>query len=224
MDRSKYNRGARSTAATFGVLIGVAGIEHGFFEVLQGNTRPDSLLFEAIGPSQRFWEYGTEHALTIVPNIFVSGILSMLFGVLMTVWAAVFVQRRFGAPVLFVLGIALFLLGGGFAPVFLTILAGATATAIHRSLGVWRAILFAPLGRLLSKLWPGALVAMVVSFVVSVEIAIFGYPLLWLFGADTTLAILNILSYVMVGLMLLSVLTALAFDVEGRAATEKQWP
>jgi hypothetical protein len=216
LEASPYNRAARVTAAAFGIMIGVAGIEHGFFEVLQGNVRLDSLLFEAIGPAQRFWEYGTERALTIVPSTLISGILAMLIGVLMTIWAAALVQRRFGALVLFICGIALFLLGGGFAPIFLTILAGATAAAIHRSLGIWRRILFAPLRRLLSKLWPGTLAALVVTFVVAVEIAIFGYPLLWLFKADTTLAILNILSYIMVGLMLLSVLTAIAFDVERR--------
>jgi hypothetical protein len=215
MNRSDYNGAAKSTATVFGILVGAAGIEHGLFEVLQGNVRPASLLFEAIGPAQRFWEYGTEHALTIVPSTLISGVLAMLFGVLMVIWAAVLVQRRFGALFLFVLGIALFLLGGGFAPIFLTILAGATAAAIHRPLRIWRRILFAPLRRGLASLWPGVLVAFVIVFVISVEIAVFGYPLLWVFNADTTLAILNILSYVMVGLMLLSVLSAIAFDVEG---------
>ena len=216
METRISNRAARSTAATFGILVGVAGIEHGFFELFQGNVKPDSIMFEAIGPAQRFWEYGTELALTIIPSFLYSGILAMLLGVLVTVWAAAFVQRRFGALVLFLLGIGLFLVGGGIAPIFLTILAGATAAAIHRPLNIWRKLLPAPLRRLLARLWPVSLVTLVVIFVAAVEIAIFGYPLLWLFDAEITMAILNILAYIMVGLMLLSVLTAVALDLEER--------
>ena len=65
-------------AATFGVLVGLDGIDHGVFEILQGNTAPDSLMIDAIGPAQRFWEHGVETALTIVPNFLISGILSVI--------------------------------------------------------------------------------------------------------------------------------------------------
>lgn len=30
----------KAVASTFGVLVGLAGIEHGFFEMLQGNVTP----------------------------------------------------------------------------------------------------------------------------------------------------------------------------------------
>jgi hypothetical protein len=216
MGTSIGNRAAKSTAATFGILVGVAGIEHGFFELLQGNVRPDSVMIEAIGAAQSFWEHGTETALTIVPRFLISGILAMLLGVLVTVWAAAFVQRRFGALILFLLGIGLFLVGGGFAPILLTILAGAITAAIHRRLRIWRKLLPAPLRRLLARLWPGVRVALVVLFAVTVEIAILGYPLLWLFDAETTFVIQYTLAYIMVGLLLLSVLTAIAFDLEKR--------
>ena len=44
----------RIVASTFGILVGLAGIMHGIFEILQCNTSPNDLLSEAIGPSQRF--------------------------------------------------------------------------------------------------------------------------------------------------------------------------
>jgi hypothetical protein len=106
----------RIVASTFGILVGLAGIEHGFFEMLQGNVKPDSVLFAAIGPEQRFWEYGTEHAFTLVPSLLVTGILAMIIGLLVIVWSAKSIQRRYGAGVLLLLSILLFLVGGGFAP------------------------------------------------------------------------------------------------------------
>lgn len=53
--------------------MGLAGIEHGFFELLQGNVAPNDMMIDAIGPGQRFWEYGVERALTIIPNFFFNG-------------------------------------------------------------------------------------------------------------------------------------------------------
>ena len=68
----------RAVASTFGVLVGLAGMEHGFFEMLQGNVTPSGIMIDAIGTEQRFWEYATETALTIIPNFLITGILSKL--------------------------------------------------------------------------------------------------------------------------------------------------
>ena len=65
------------TASILGVLVGLAGIDHGIFEILPSHQPPSEILIEAIGPAQRFWGYGTEPALTIIPSYLVSDILSM---------------------------------------------------------------------------------------------------------------------------------------------------
>jgi Zn-dependent protease with chaperone function len=215
------NQATRRTASTFGILVGVAGIEHGLFEVLQGNLRPGGFLIAAIGPGQRFWEHGTETALTIVPSFLVSGVLAMIMGVLMILWSARFVDKRYGAVVLFLLGVISFLVGGGFAPIFLTVLAGATATGINRPLRLWRRILPAHVRGPLAWLWTGSLVALISVYAAAVEIAVLGYPVRWIFDAETTLAIQYACAYLMVGLMVLSVLTAIAFDVERRGEAEQ---
>jgi hypothetical protein len=201
-------------ASTLGVLVGLAGIDHGFFEVLQGNVAPDGLMIDAIGPAQRFWEYGTETALTIVPNFLVTGILAIVFGLLVTVWAAAYVQRKHGAGVLMLLSIILFLVGGGFAPIVMSILASLTATRIGKPLTWWRKLLPGGVRSFLSRMWPGALIAAILSFVISVEIIIFGWPLTAFFDADTAFGLLNTFSFVMLGLMLLAVLTAFAHDIQ----------
>jgi hypothetical protein len=74
------NKATRAVAITLGVLVGLSGIEHGFFEMLQGNIPSSDIIIDAIGPEQRFWEYGTERALTIIPDFFVTGILAIILG------------------------------------------------------------------------------------------------------------------------------------------------
>jgi hypothetical protein len=210
----KNNGATRAVASTLGVLVGLAGVEHGFFEVLQGNVSPSDVMIEAIGPAQRFWEYGTERALTIIPNFLVTGILAIILGLLVTVWAGAFIDRNYGAWILLLMSIMLWLVGGGFAPIFMSLLAAATATRINKPLKWWRAHLPVKLRGFLAKLWLWSIISFVVVFVVDVEIAIFGYPLLWLFDANTTYSIQSTLAFVMVALMPVSIITAFAHDIQ----------
>lgn len=206
----------RAVASTLGVLVGLAGIEHGFFELLQGNVTPSGIMIDAIGPAQRFWEYGTERALTIIPNFFVTGILAIVFGLLVTIWAGVFIDRKYGAGVLMLLSIILWLVGGGFGPIFMSILAIVTATRINKPLKWWRAHLPVNLRGFLVKLWPWSIIAFLLLFLISVEIAIFGYPLMWFFGANVTYDIQYTFAFIMVGFMPVSILTAFAYDIQRR--------
>jgi hypothetical protein len=214
MQEAGMSSATRVVASTLGVLVGLAGIEHGFLEVLQGHVRPQGMMIDAIGPSQRIWEHAAETALTVVPSFFVTGILAMIVGLVLVIWAAKFVHTRFGPGILLLLSIILFLVGGGFAPILLSLLAFAAATRIGKPLGWWRSHLPTSVRWLLTKLWPWSLIAAVLSFVIAVEIAIFGYPLLWFFGADATYAIQWALGYAMLALTLLSLPTAFAFDIQ----------
>jgi hypothetical protein len=128
-----------------------------------------------------------------------------------TVWSVAFINRKHGAWVLLLLSIMLWLVGGGFAPIFMSILAFATATKINKSMKWWRAHL--PIN-FLAKFWPWSLMAFVLVFFISVEIAIFGYPLLWLFEAYVTYTIQSTLAFIMVGLMLISIITAFTHDIK----------
>jgi hypothetical protein len=195
-------------------LVGLAGADHGIFEILQGHVRPDSFMIAAIGPEQRFWVYGEETALTIIPSFLISGILSVILGILVTIWAISFVDRKYGAGILMLLSIALFLVGGGFAPIFMALVASMTATRIHRPLKFWRALLPDSLQKFLGKIWLGVLIVFVIVFVFSVIVAIFGWPMTALFDDATAFKHLNSISFVMVGLMLFSSLCGFAHDIQ----------
>ncbi|MHA1995814.1 MAG: hypothetical protein ACW97Z_14800 [Candidatus Hodarchaeales archaeon] len=204
----------RVVASTLGVLVGLAGIEHGILELLQGNVTPSSIWIDAIGPEQRFWEYASETAITIVPNLFMTGILAIIVGFLVTIWAMAFVDRKYGARILLLLSIVLWLVGGGFAPIFFIIFASVTATRINKPLSWWHAHLPVWARSLLAKLWPWSPIVLIVIFWTGVEIAIFGYPLLWVFNADLTYSIQWILGFLMLGMMLVAIFSALAYDIQ----------
>ena len=204
----------RLVASTFGILVGLAGIEHGIFEILQGNVKPDGLLVDAIGPAQRFWEYGSETALTVIPNMLLSGILAIFFGIVVSIWAAYFINRKYGALVFMFLSVILWLVGGGFAPLFMAVFGFIAASRIDSPLNYWRTRLSGFLKRFLAMLWPWPIIIYVVVFVFGVEIAIFGYPLLWFFSAEVTYSIQWTLAYVMIVFLPLSIFTAIAFDIK----------
>jgi energy-coupling factor transporter transmembrane protein EcfT len=208
------NAATRTVASTLGILVGLAGIEHGIFEMLQGNVATNDVMIEAIGFDQRFWTFGTERALTIVPNFLATGILAVIFGILVTTWSAKFVDKKHGATVLLALSVMLWLFGGGFAPIFMTMLAFITANRINKPLKWEQNVLSNNSRNFLSKLWPWSIIALVLLFVVSVEIAIFGYPLLWLLDVSTTYAIQAGLALVMILLMPVSIFSALAVDTQ----------
>jgi hypothetical protein len=46
----------KAVASTYGILVGLASIEHGIFEILQGDTPTGGIMIDAIGDDIRFWE------------------------------------------------------------------------------------------------------------------------------------------------------------------------
>ena len=88
------------TVSTFGALAGLAGIEHGIGETLQGNIAPDGMMILSWPGSALFRILAGEPAMTIVPNLFVTGMLAILFSLVFLVWATMFVQRKNGGLVL----------------------------------------------------------------------------------------------------------------------------
>src|SRR5208283_296635 len=85
--RLKMNRATRIIVSTFGVTLGIAGIDHGFFEALQGNVPTPGLFIQAIGPASRMWVYGTEDAFTLVPNFLLTGILAIILSLAIMIWS-----------------------------------------------------------------------------------------------------------------------------------------
>ena len=208
------NHATKTVASTFGVLVGLAGIEHGIFEILQGNVATNDFMIGAIGPEQMFWEYATETALTIIPNFLITGIFAVIFGLLVTTWSWAFIERKYGAWIFGLLSLILWLVGGGFAPILMALFGFLAAAKIKSSLSWWRNHLPITLRNFLSKLWPWSLIVYVFVFVFGVEIAIFGYPLLWIFNANVTNIIQWSLALIMVLLWPISIISAFAHDIK----------
>ncbi len=120
----------RVAASAIGIFGGLGGASHGPGEMLQGNIAPNGLVIEA-------WPELTvlagEPAMTIIPSFLVTGVLTIIFGLLVAVWAAKFVQRKNGGLVLILLSIIMLLVGGGLFPPVFGVVAGIIGTRIKPS-------------------------------------------------------------------------------------------
>jgi len=165
----------RIATLVFGILLGISGFNHGFFEALQGCKPTGGLVVPAIGEAQRMWPHGTEEAFTIVPNFLITGVLAMCTGLAIIVWSAQFIQKRHGTLVLLILFLALFLVGGGIAQVLFFLPMWAYSTRINKPLQGWKRILSGRAGRHLSSTWTYSLALSSLLFAVALEIAIVGF-------------------------------------------------
>jgi len=147
----------RVTTAFLGLYAGLIAIQHGIFEILQGSRVPDGLMFNAIGPPcqpQAVW-HACFPAMSLIPNLFITGIAAILVGLAMAVWAAAFVGLRRGGLALGALSVLALLVGGGFVPVWIGLLAAVTASRLAAPASPggagWRVV---------SALWPWPLALM----------------------------------------------------------------
>lgn len=114
MQKSSYDslNATRVIATTLGVFFGLfSGVNHGFWEILQGNTPTNGPFIHAIGEAQRFWPLGTEDAFTLPPTFTLTGIASIIVGVAIIIWSIWFLPRRHGRTVFLGLFILSFLVG-----------------------------------------------------------------------------------------------------------------
>jgi peptidoglycan/LPS O-acetylase OafA/YrhL len=166
--------GTRAVAAALGVCVGVSGLDHGSFEVLQGNTPTPGLIVQAIGPAQRMWVYGTEEAFTLIPNFLLTGLLAMVVGSFTILWSLRSIDRPNGSRVLLLLGGLLLLVGGGIGMLVFLLAGWLVARRIHRPLTWLPSRLPATVGRALSRSWPAFVVAGLALYAFALEVAIAG--------------------------------------------------
>ena len=209
------NRATRTTVATFGVLAGIAGVEHGIGEVLQGSQAPAAVTIESWPNTPAFDILGGEPAMTLIPNLLVSGVLSILISLVFIVWAIWFAQRRHGGLGLIFISLVLLLVGGGFGPPLFGIILGVVATRINAPLTWWREHAPPHLRDGLAGLWPwffGACVfAWLGMFPGTVLLAYF-------FGVNNENFVYTLI-LCMFGLLFLTVAAGFARDAEGRTAS-----
>lgn len=150
-------RPLRLTTSFLGACAGLIAIQHGIFAILQGSRAPGGLLFNAIGPPcqpEAIW-HACFPAMTLLPNLLITGITTLLVGLGMAVWAAAFVGRKRGGFALGALSLLALFVGGGFVPVFIG-MAAAVAGSRLSAPGRWGGTGW----RIVSALWPWPLALM----------------------------------------------------------------
>jgi hypothetical protein len=110
-----------AVASIVGIFAGLSGASHGPGEMSQGNIVPSGIMIKA-------WPdltvLGGEPAMTIVPSFLITGILTIIAGIIVAAWAGGFVQRKNGGLLLILLSIIMLLVGGGIVPPFFGVAAG----------------------------------------------------------------------------------------------------
>ena len=205
---------ARITSSVFGILAGVGGLVHGIGEILQGNVRPEGIIVNSwtVGPIAT--NMGGEPGMTVVPNLLVTGILTILVSLAIVVWATAFMRDRTAGWILLLLSVTMLLVGGGFGPPIIGILAGVAGTGIGRPSPWWRSRLSRGAGRSLAGLWPwlfGIAVANGVFLVVGSLVLVYVF--------DLNMPDLFVMSFFFAVLSLsLTIIVGRGYDLQARAS------
>jgi len=169
------NKATRITVAMLGSILGLSGMSHGFFEVLQGYTPTGGMFIAAIGEAQKMWPYGDEYAFSLIPNFLITGIVAMLVSITIVVWSIGFTHKNHGSTILFLLFVLLFLVGGGVAQIVFFPFFCLVSSRINQPLRWWRKVLPVKIHKPLGNLWPWCLAIGSFLFVFALQIAITGF-------------------------------------------------
>ncbi|MGB7116194.1 MAG: hypothetical protein WBD56_08615 [Anaerolineales bacterium] len=203
-------KATRIIAASFGIFAGFGGLEHGYFEMLQGNVRPESIMIASMGAPcvpQEIWN-ACEPAMTIIPNFLVTGILAMALGLVTMVWAVAFVQRQHGGTILALLSFGLLLFGGGIFPPVIGIISGVVGTRINMPLKKQPSFVW----RMLAKLWPWTLVVFFVW--------LFGQFVIGYFFNEFLMENAALIPILILGLLVVSILAGYGHDIQEQGRAE----
>jgi len=200
--------------STFGALWALAGIEHGVGEVLQGSVAPSGLMFPSWPDAALFHSLNGEPAMTIIPNLFITGISTILSSLALLVWAVWFVQRKNGGLVMIFLSLTMLLVGGGIFPPILGILVGIVATRLPVPAPA-RVPRGDGLRRFLAKLWPWAYITCLIAW-----LAMFpGLAFLGYFAGVNDPTVIMALLLVALGISILTVFSGFAYDARMQTST-----
>ena len=153
MEHKSTFQAAKITAVTFGILAGLGGLTHGIGEVLQGNVTPDGVIINSWTQGPIATNMGGEPGMTLVPNLLVTGILTILVS-LALVFGAMRVRGKKSGRILILLSVLMLLVGGGFGPPIIGILAGVAGTGIGTPSAWWHRRLAVKPWRFLATTWP----------------------------------------------------------------------
>jgi hypothetical protein len=194
----------RVFASTFGAIMALAGLEHGAGEILQGNVAPAGIMILSWPDAPFFRNLAGEPAMTLVPNLLLTGILAVIASLALMAWSVLFVQRKHGGWVMVLLSVALLLVGGGIFPPVLGALVGGVATRINAPAPSKKARQPDGIQRFLVKLWP-------FSYAICILAWFAMFPAAYFFGERYPQAIVAVLLMAL-GTLVLTMVSGFAKD------------
>lgn len=110
-------RKAKISLSTFGVILGIAGIEHGIGEILQGSKKVGVHFFESWPDNELYEVLAGEPAFSVITEItFINvGIIAIIVSIMMTICSIFFIDKSYGSILFLILNILMFGFGAGFA-------------------------------------------------------------------------------------------------------------
>jgi len=197
------------SVATFGSILGIAGIEHGIGEILQGNFVPGNVFIKSWPNDNLYDILAGEPAFTILSGIpiYITGIIAILVSTLIIILSMFFLEKKYSRFIFPVLIISLFLFGGGMAgPVLMGMLLSWATFRINPEFKIFKKK--KPILGLLKPIW---------KFVYPISIISWfslwpGLVLLGAIGIIPDASIVYVLSFISLITFIFTVFSASAFD------------
>lgn len=143
-----------------GLLCAAVGVEHGLGAIEQSAKVPPGLVFRSWPDAAAFDALDGEPALTLIPNLVLTGALAVVISMAIGVWTVWGVRHPRWGRGLVGLSVVL-LLRGGFGPPVIGLVVGLLAIRARLPLSTPAR----PAARVVARLWPWPLVMGVTSFV-----------------------------------------------------------
>lgn len=156
----------RLTLSAMGAVMALAAFEHGLGDALQGPVAPASIFIQSWPTSAFYRSLSGEPAMTLIPNLLISGIATMTLSIALSVWVLGFVDRRHSAVIIAAASMALLIVGGGFGPPVLGLILAVAATKVRSPLRWWCRACPSRVRSALASTWHVAVFACVITWLV----------------------------------------------------------
>ena len=122
--------------------------------MLQGSGSTGGIEFNSWAEGRIARNLGGEPAMSLIPDLLVTGVVTIVVSLVVLAWSVTSMEHRYAGVGLLVLCTSMLLVGGGFGPPVLGMLAGWAATTARPRRRSLRRLLPMRAGRLLAALWP----------------------------------------------------------------------
>jgi cation transport ATPase len=208
-------KASRISISAFGVITAFAGIEHGIGEILQGNHAPAGVIIESWPGSPFFRMLAGEPAMTIIPNLLATGILTILTTLFFLLWSTLWNHKKIAGWMMILSAIAMLLSGAGMSPPILVIILSVATIIMNTPSRSKRPYQPSRFQQLRAKLWPGSLIISLATWLLVIP----GLPLLDYYGNVNNPTLVVVLVLFALGTLLLTLIFARSRDAKSSFST-----